>query len=93
MYMTSAEDTRACLASLKRTMQDRLKIQNLYNVSFSLSRAHGEVLTEGDDAGKIAWDDEEEILDGVQGRTTADVILDAKRTFYATIAYKYRTLD
>ncbi len=89
MFMTSAEDTRVCLASLKRTMQQRLQIQNLYNVSFGLRRAHGEL----DDEGNVAWDDEEEIFDGLQGRHTGDAILDAKRTFCATIAYKFRTLD
>lgn len=89
MFMTSAEDTRVCLASLKRTMQQRLQIQNLYNVSFALRRAHGEP----DDDGNVAWDDAEEVLDGVQGQKTADALLDTKRTFYATVAYKFRTLD
>lgn len=89
MFMAKALDVRECLASLKRTMQENLQIQNLYNVSFELSRAYGKP----DDDGNIAWDDSDEIHEGVQGQKTADAILNAPRQFYATVTFKHRTLD
>ena len=89
MFMAKVTDVNECLESLKRTMQENLQIQNLYNVSFKLRRAYGEA---GDD-GEIAWDDAEEVLDGVQSSKTGDAIMDQKRTLYMTAAFKVRTLD
>ena len=89
MFMAKVVDVDECLASLKRTMQESLQIQNLYDVAFKLSRAYGDA---GDD-GEIAWDDAVEVLDGVQGAKTGDAIMDQKRTLYMTAAFKVRTLD
>lgn len=88
VYKARADDTKECLESLKQNMQKHLQMQNLYNVKFQLSRARGEI---GDD-GKIAWDDAEEVLDGLSAARSPDALLDAKHKIYVTVKYEFRAL-
>jgi hypothetical protein len=89
MFMARVGDVNTCLTSLKKIMQENLQIQNLYGVSFKLSRAYGD----SDTNNEIPWDDAAEVLDGVQVSKTSDAILDQKRTIYLKATFKVRTLD
>ncbi len=100
LLMASADDTRRCLISLKKNMQSRLQIQNLYNVAFHLRRARGEPdpHEEGDDAVDAAtccepsWTASEEVMDGLTGDSAEKHVMGVKNKLYLKAKFKYRTL-
>lgn len=89
LYIASASDTRKCLGLLKGLMQEKLQIQNLYDVKFNLRRARGGASADSNDT---AWDSLQEIGDSVKGDQSKARLLSQPNQLHVTVQYKYKSL-
>ncbi len=92
-YNANRKDTEICLQKIKDKMQEHLKIQDLYNMGVSISRAFTENPTPingiNEDKKIGTWLDATEIFEGISGPNSQRRIIDEKHNLYVTFKVEY----
>ncbi len=89
-YHASRKDTEKCLQTIKDKMQKHLKIQDLYKMKVSISRAFTEKISSINGIKKnSSWLDATEIYDNINGENAKKREADEKHNLYVTFKVEY----